>query len=354
MKSREEKNSQAGEKIPYSRFDTRSMTPEKALAAWQENIDVIFDASVHDVGEKFRVIMDAFMLDEVMLVNVPHVAAQHYKRSSRRIGRDGVDHYLLQFYLKGSVAARNDKSRMDGTQPGDLWITDLAQPLSSTATQAEAINLIIPRRFLSPLLDAPDTHSMRILSGEQPLVGLLRNHLQALAAAAPSMTSDDARRVIVPTLELAAAALNGGAHRQDTVSGVEHALLEAICRHVNAALPKADITLERVAGQFGISTRKLSYLFEPFGGFASWVRQRRLALVRATLTDPGQMHRTIEEIAEAHGFSHKANLGRAFRELYGLTPGQVRTFLKERLAGEGIREADFRASSEWQHWIKGM
>lgn len=354
MKSTEEKNPQAGKTVPHSRFDTRGMSPKQALAAWHENIDVMFDTRVHDLGETFGVTMDAFMLGELVLTSVPHVAAQSYDRSSRRIGRDGVDHYLLQFYVKGSVAGRSGKGGMKGTRPGDLWITDLAQPLSSTASQAEAVNLIIPRRFLSPLLDAPDVHSMRIIPGEQPLVCLLRNHLLALAAAGPSMTVDDARRVVAPTLELAAAALNGGAHREDAARGVEGALLDTICRHVNGALPGADITLERVAGQFGISTRKLSYLFEPFGGFASWVRKRRLALVRAALSDPAQLHKTIEEIAQAHGFSHKANLGRAFRECYGLTPGQVRAFLKERLAETAIREPDSPAGSEWRYWITSI
>lgn len=344
-----------GEKIPHSRFDTRMMTPKDALAAWYENIDVMFDARVHDTeGKTFRVKMDAFMLGELVLVNAPHVPGQSYERSSLRIGRDGVDHYLLQFYTKGSVARRDGKGEINSTRPGDLWVTDLAQPLSSVASQAEAINLIIPRRLLSPSLDMPDIHSMRILAGKQPLVGLLRNHLQALAAAAPSMTTDDVQRVISPTLELAAAALNGGAHRQDTISGVESALLEAICRHVNDALPSADITAERVAGQFGISMRKLSYLFAPLGGFSSWVRKRRLVLVRSALTDPEQMHRTIEDIAEAHGFSHKANLGRAFREFHGLTPGQVRALVKERLAEAGIREADVRVGSEWRQWITSI
>lgn len=84
------------------------------------------------------------------------------------------------------------------------------------------------------------------------------------------------------------------------------------------------------------SMGKLSYLLAPLGDFVSWVRKRRLVPVRSALTDPEQMHRTIEEIAEARGFSHRANLGRAFREFHGLTPGQVRALVKERLPRQGF------------------
>ncbi|WP_308367902.1 MULTISPECIES: helix-turn-helix domain-containing protein [unclassified Microbulbifer] len=342
------------EKIPHSRFDTHGMTPKETLTAWYESIDVMFDARVNDVsGEAFQASIDAYMLGDLMLASA-HVGAQSYERSNLRIGRDGVDHYLLQFYLTGGVARRDNKGEINSTQPGDLWITDLAQPLSSLAARSDAINLIIPRRLLSPSLEAPDIHSMRILSGQKPLVALLRSHLQALMEQAASMTIEDARAVISPTLGLAAAALNGCTDREETILGVENALLNTICRHVKGALPNADITAEQVAGQFGISLRKLSYLFESFGGFASWLRRQRLALVREALTDPVQRHRTIEEIAEAHCFSHKANLGRAFRALYGMTPGQVRALARERLAEAGIRDVDVRAGSEWRHWIAKM
>jgi len=351
MKLKKEKRGRMGELVPRSRFDTRSMSPKQALVTWHENIDAMFDVRVHDSGEAFRVTMDVFMLGDLMLANVPHVAAQSYERSRLRVGRDGLDHYLLQFYTQGAVASRRDR-KDNHTQPGDLWITDLAQPLSSTATQAEAINLIVPRRILAPMLDAPDHHSMRILSGRQPLVALFRNHLQALTMAAPALSIGDAERLIAPTLQLAAAALNGCLHSEDTVGAVQNAMAERICRHVNAALPNTSITLEETAARFGISTRKLSYLFKPLGGFAAWVRKRRLALVRSALTDPAQMHRTIDEITELHGFSHKANLGRAFRDLYGLTPGRVRALAKQRLAETGVREIELVEGNEWSRWIR--
>lgn len=314
----------------------------------------MFDVRVNEVGsDGFCARLDAFMLDDLVLVDA-RVGGQSYDRSRRRAGRDGIDHYLLQFYLSGSVARRDEKGERTRTRPGDLWVSDLGQPVMSLAEDAEMLNLIVPRRLLSPLLKAPDHHAMRILPGDTPLVALFRDHLQALLHMAPSMTNEDAARVSAPTLQLAAAALNGSAEREDVTQGVGAALCGAICRYVRAHLPGPDMTREHVARHFGISVRKLDYLFASRDGFASWVREERLARVHEALRDHGQLHLRIEDIANAHGFSHKANLGRAFRAFYGLTPGQVRAMARERLAAAGTGQAESPTHSAWRRWIAAM
>lgn len=345
---------QSREVVLRSTFDTWGLTPEQALSSWHEHIDVMFDVRVDEVNsDKFRARLDAFKLNDLVLIEA-HVGGQSYDRSRRRAGRDGIDHYLLQFYINGSVARRDEKGERTRTRPGDLWVSDLGQPILSLAQDADMLNLIVPRRLLSPLLDAPDEHAMRILPGDAPLVALLRDHLQALVRMAPSMTVEDAAQVRAPTLQLAAAALNGAAGRDDMRGGVETTLCGAICRYVCAHLPGADMTREHVAGHFGISVRKLDYLFASMDGFASWVREERLARVYEALRDQRQLHMRIEDIANAHGFGHKANLGRAFRALYGLTPGQVRSLTLERLAEADIEEAKSHTHSAWRHWIAVM
>lgn len=343
-----------GEVILRSIFDTQGLTPRQALTSWYEHIDVMFDARVHKAESgTFRARLDAFMLNDIVLVDA-HVGGQSYDRSRKRIGRDGIDHYLLQFYMKGSVARRDEKGERTRTHPGDLWVSDLGQPILSVAEDADMLNLFVPRRLLSPLLETPDEHSMRILPGDAPLVALFRDHLQGLARMALSMTVDDAAQVRAPTLQLAAAALNGAAGREDVRSGVETTLCDAICRYVCANLPGTGMTREHVAGHFGISVRKLDYLFASKDGFASWVREERLARVYDALRDQRQMHERIEDIANAHGFSHKANLGRAFRAYYGLTPGQVRSLARERLTEADPKDRDSPEFSAWRRWIAAM
>ncbi|MFX6119302.1 hypothetical protein ABTE85_23825, partial [Acinetobacter baumannii] len=75
----------------------------------------------------------------------------------------------------------------------------------------------------APLLKSPDAHNARIVRSSAPLVSLLRHHLQTLYAELPGMTLTEARAVLGPTLQLAAATLNG-AVGEENVQAVQGAL----------------------------------------------------------------------------------------------------------------------------------
>ncbi|MDJ1157023.1 AraC family transcriptional regulator [Chelatococcus sp. SYSU_G07232] len=335
----------SGQKLPYSFMDTKGMSAKEAGAAWAENIGVMFDTKYHELpSEGFHAHAGGYILGE-LIIGTGKSVAQNFDRSRYRIGRDGLTHYLLQYYQRGSCG-RRDGGSGDRTRPGDLFITDLAQPLATAASDFTNLNLIVPRRLLAPLLQRPDEHNTRIVRGNNPLVELFLNHLQSLFRMAPAMTQDEVGLLIQPTLQLAAAALNGTADEQ-TQAGVDIGLFDEVCRHVNDHLLHPDLSAEQVASRFGMSRRKLYYLFEKVGGFVSYVQERRLHRVRMILLDPAHAHRTIMDIAEEHGFLHRPGFIAAFRRLYGLTPGEMRA-LAMRRDTEAIESGDH---VEWRNWI---
>jgi AraC-like DNA-binding protein len=48
-------------------------------------------------------------------------------------------------------------------------------------------------------------------------------------------------------------------------NAVTTCLVDAICRHVRLHMMDRDLSPEKIAAHFGISPRKLSYLFEEMG-----------------------------------------------------------------------------------------
>ncbi len=334
-------------------MDTCRGNGGEAFRRWRDDISVIFDVKC-DKGpeEEFHLQMDVFRLADILLAS-GIVSAQSYERSRWKAGRDGVDHYLLQFYLDGAVTRRDGCGDSHGTRSGDLWVSDLAQPLSSRATASRFLNLFIPRRLLCPLLLRPDEHSMRIHPGHSPLVALLLDHVRALHERAPDMNIDEASQIVRPTLELAAAALNGGASPNDGANaGVNDALCDAICRHARSHMSDPELRAARVAATFGISRRKLDHLFAPLGGFADWMRKERLASARRMLCDPTRDRLTIDEIARIHGFRYQANFTCAFRKLYHMTPMQTRGLFQEQMTARDRERPSTR--SEWARWIEAL
>src|SRR5262249_39506799 len=73
-----------------------------------------------------------------------------------------------------------------------------------------------------------------------------------------------------------------------------------------------------------ISRSLLYQVCESMGGVSGFIRQRRLdRAFDAILADRAKRH-TLAAIGYRHGFRSDAHFGRAFRQRYGIAPGQLR------------------------------
>ncbi|MEV4179337.1 helix-turn-helix domain-containing protein [Nonomuraea sp. NPDC049709] len=57
---------------------------------------------------------------------------------------------------------------------------------------------------------------------------------------------------------------------------------------------------------------------------SAWVRRRRLERCRQDLRDPAQQDRPVAAIGARWGFLSAAHFSRAFRDAYGVSPGESR------------------------------
>ncbi|WP_404401922.1 helix-turn-helix domain-containing protein [Pelagibacterium halotolerans] len=299
-------------------------------------MDHLADARLVKEPEYFHVRAEAVILDRLVLGNVRN-STYAYDRSRFRVARDGIDHYMLHFYRKGRLICR--KTGVGETvKPGDMTLADMANPELVAIVDLDVVNIVVPRALLAPLLSEPDASGLRHFSGDNILVKLLYDHVNALYAESHHITMKQAGALVPALLEMAAAAINGGV-RDETRLGVSSALKQAIRRYVSVHALAAELTPKRIASHFGISPRKLSYLFQEDGGIATCIQSERLRLARLALMDPAQRGRTIAEIAEAHGFAHRTSFIRAFERAYSLTPSQ------QRAIAVGRRSADKDALS---------
>lgn len=96
--------------------------------------------------------------------------AQDFDRSRYKIARDGMDGYLLQFYLRGQSAMRGSNAEVVGE--GDLYVIDMARPLTTSTSDHDQISLVVPRRLKAERLNGPDSVHMRVVPAGLPLVAL--------------------------------------------------------------------------------------------------------------------------------------------------------------------------------------
>ncbi|GLK49820.1 AraC family transcriptional regulator [Brevundimonas intermedia] len=337
----------ADARVQASFFDAGQGADHAAVASWTEAMSVMFDVKVAAPSHgAFHGRAGGYGFGE-LLVGHSRSTAQSFSRSRYRTAQDGLSHYLVQFYPEGACGPR-DATSDAWTRPGDLLIVDLAQPLDTAATDYENMNLIIPRRLLAPLIRQPDDVHLKIVPREDPLVSLLRGHLSLLTELAPSLGRDQAALLVEPTVALAAAAINGHLNEASR-SSANQSLVEQICRRIETRLADPTLSAAETAAAFAISERKLYYLFQPLGGFSAYVQQRRLRAVRDRLLDPRGREKRIGAIAAAFGFSHRSNFVAAFRNLYGMTPRELRGLAASNGASEPMRSEE-----DWRSWIVNL
>lgn len=176
-----------------------------------------------------------------------------------------------------------------------------------------------PRRALQPWRDA---YSYRRGAGH-----ILHAAASAAVISAGSLPSGDATRIGTNLIDLLDIALRGGNEPSlpDLRDQRRHAALDFIERH----LADPELGVASIAHALGCSSRTIHKLFEGEARtVAREIWNRRLERCRLELIDPAMARRSITEIAHDWGFSDSQHFSRAFKNRFGSTPREYRSFAR--------------------------
>ncbi len=353
----------ASRPLPSTLFATEQAAGEARFEAWRESISVIFDtAPLASAGlEGFRAALRGYHLGSLLMAD-HHFTAHQFSRTLPRAARDGMDHYLVQWYRSGGFTGRcgGPCGGLDMRVPGgSIAVLELQRPLHTIAQDSEVLSLVVPRALLDDALGGPtaaERYSLHgsVLPTSTPLGGLLADHLQSLLMRMPAITADDAPAVAHATVQMLAACLRPSLRTlAEAQSGLRAATLSRIRQHIARNLG-APLTPETLAQTFGLSRSMLYRLFEPLGGVAHYVQQQRLRSALQTLTSPAGRSLRVGEAAARLGFASEAHFSRAFRAAFGFTPSDARAM------GTAARAASARpygagpVSAEYADWVRGL
>lgn len=336
----------ADARIARSVLDTTLLPENARIGVWRETAASVWEiSSITDAT--FYAKVDAFHAGDLMFGSVVS-CAQRTQRNAALIGADGLDYFLMQFYMDGSRVART-RGRDQVFANGDMLMVDMTQPIETESTAYRTVDLVLPRRVLEPLLIDPDAHAGQRLIADHPLTALFRSHLLALYAQAPGMTEAQAFATQGATLALAAAALNGTIDPEHARS-VRAAAWLPVRRYIEEHLADLGLGVGQVCLAFGISRATLYRMMERYGGFIQYLRMRRLYRCRDDLLSPTLVHLNIAEIAERWGFTNPSAFSTAFKDVFDMSPRDFRQLARGR-----IRRISERGSeSDWSRWLAAM
>lgn len=337
--------------VPQSSFCVSDIALRDRFSVWKESISCIFDVELDRTFPKrdFRAQLDASLFGDLMLARTS-CSGQSWTRSAPGIARDGMDHYMIQFFDEGGMEAVYRRGGAS-VRAGALVAFDLSQEMSSTTPDMANLSLILPREMLAGQIDHPDDQHMRVLPAKNPLVSLLREYLAGLERMKDFIPVGQTREIASATAGLVAACLNGcgvDAPVDAPQADVPRTIL--VKRLIERNLSDPALSVERIAAMAGLSRTRLYTLFEPMGGVKGYVRERRLRRALGVLLDPRKRYRPIYEIGAECGFTNESAFSRGFRQRFGCSPREAR----ENAAVPLVRRAgtvDGRRYEDWLHHL---
>jgi AraC-like DNA-binding protein len=301
---------------------------ESCARARRSGISPLFtlDAADDDARSCFTAQLTSYQFADVAIVSGFSSAAT-FKRTSPLIARSGIDYMSLVVHAEGGCALDADGRAAD-VRVGDVCFIDLSRPTALRASNYESLTLILPRAALQPYIADLDSLHGRILQKKNPLNAMLVNHLQTLFAEAPMLGATDGRAAAKGTAALIAAFAGPSQNGRDAIARSESARsLFAFRRFIETNLHDPELGPELICRKLGVSRAKLYRAFEPMGGVRSYIQQRRLTRAHQLVTDPAHAHQRIGVIATRCGFGNVSVFSRAFRQVYGMPPTEMRESL---------------------------
>lgn len=342
--------------LPSTRFATTQLSGEDRFEAWRSGISVLFDvAPLVQSGppDGFHAQVDAVHLGQLLLGDL-RFGAQRFARSHARAANDGLDHYLVQWYREGGfIGQHSDRDELQ-VRAGDVVVFDMARTQHTAAQDSRVLSLIVPRALGDEAFAGGANPHGTVLRSDNIFGGLLADHLGALHRRLPTIGMDQADDVVRATNQMLAACLRPSQRTlAEARAQVEAVTLERIQRHIGRHLG-APITPEALCRTFGISRHRLYQLFEPLGGVARYVQQRRLQRAFQTLSNAAYRHLRVADVATRLGFASEAHFSRAFRATFGHTPRDVRAAAESARSNGQAPALSNALSVEYADWLLGL
>lgn len=311
-------------------FSTAEASGSGKWDVWSEFIAPLFEVEKKHEADQVHAEIDAFELPSMLLAKMTLSGSGHTgRRSKGLIGRTGIDHYAIEFCLRSEGHFVEGRHGVVAIPSGGVSVLDLAQPNVSAAVDTAAVTLTVPRAELDRRCAAAEDMHGSCLVGDG-LSRLLGDHLLSLYRRMPEMSADEAGTGAEATLAFVAACLRPSRDRLAEAGGViNRTLFERAARHIERKLCDPDLSVSGVCAAAGVSRSGLYRLFQPSGGVAHYIQERRLRRAHAALRDPAEW-RSVSEIAYALGFVSTAHFSRRFRSLYGCSPSDIRGLARRR------------------------
>lgn len=304
-------------------FSTDGIATRDAYEAWRcrewPSLAPVFETQPPEDG--FFAESETFGFRDLAVTRA-RMTGLDYARTGDRIRHDEIDHLGVLILFDGSQAG--DAEGRSLACGGGVVLADLSRRSQWASTASRSMSFVIPRVVAEDVLPSVrDLHGVVLDAARaQPVM----DHVRALSTHLLNLPAASGPALARAFLHMLALGLDHPADpdmQRETRDILQFAARQRAEALIEQHLHHPAFGASELARLLGLSRSALYRLFEPSGGVAAIIRDRRLQRLCAALADPADPRRATEK-AYACGFVDQSQFIGAFRRAYGMTPVEYR------------------------------
>ncbi|MGS2742734.1 helix-turn-helix transcriptional regulator [Halomonas sp. LS-001] len=317
--------------MAFFTFSTQHFAPSERLEAAQDIYSAIAQVQLDaPKNQTPHVETRIRLLPGVSIANVT-ASSLHAARKSPQVidGNDDIT-FLIHPGGQGGWLSHLQAHDTLACTPGRARIV-LNHQSGSVDFHGERVNFLsvaFSRAQLAPFVNGLDHLPKSLLPPGEPLQHLTRIAL-ALTQHADAMDEYSSLQLSSQLMDLACLAL-GATHDASIRSqhgGLREARLKAIKADIKL-LARTPLSLKDLALRHQVSPSYIRALFSNEGtSFTDYLLEQRLQMAFDALTTPQSSPRSVSDIAFHTGFNHLSWFYRAFKQRFGVPPGEARNII---------------------------
>lgn len=238
-------------------------------------------------------------------------------RQEIRSGNDAW--FYTVFQLAGQANIEQD-DRQVRLETGDMTLIDASRPCSILWQQtSRQVSLLLPRQLLESQLRGSGISVATRLDKSLPMVQLSQRLLHE-SMSSPQLSASESEAA----LDAMVCLLRPMLHQQEVAPSRREKQFQKIMALIDDAIQEEHLRPEWLADETGMSVRSLYRLFADKGlVVAQYIKNRRLDLCAKALQSAPDYEK-LAGIGYRWGFSDHSHFSTAFKQRFGVSPGEYR------------------------------